>query len=625
MILWTRKSCKTILSNPNSVSPPEIRLEEAHKLVDIQAPRGMPPGIFSMLKPPLERVFSLTTLNAVYRGIRRRIPTQPFFDASLAELGVDYEVTEADLNRIPRKGPLLVIANHPFGGLEGLILGSLLTSIRKDVKLMGNYLLYNIPEIRPNLISVDPFGGKDSSRSNIGPLKEAIRLLRAGGALITFPSGEVSSLQFNQGKVTDPKWTTHVAALVKRTQANVLPMFFEGRNSSFFQLMGIVHPRLRTALLAHEMFKRRGSTVPLQVGNPISYRKLQKLSDQEVTDYLRVNTYFLKNRNLSARQANPIRFPRIETAPMATIIPAIPKDFLRKELENLTDLQKLVSEKEFDVYHATSEQIPLMLREIGRLRELTFREVNEGTGQSVDLDEFDETYTHLLLWNREDRQLVGAYRIGHLDTILKESGKKGLYTNTLFIFKPEFLDQLGAALELGRSFIRSEYQRKFGCLTLLWKGIGSYLARNPRYHVLFGPVSISRDYHVVSKNLLVQFLKEHNRFQDLAKLVKPRNPHRRNRISGVGKEDLRKTLRSIDDVSALIAELEHDGKSIPVLLRHYLKLNAQLISFNVDKKFSDVLDGLVVVDLKNTDPKMIKRYMEEEDYKKYKLCHGLSD
>lgn len=608
-----------------SETPQPFATEQEVKLVDLCAPRGIPTKVFSWFKTPIERVFSLDTLNDVYRGIRRRIPDQPFFDASLAELNVQYEVTGEDLKRIPREGGLVVVANHPFGGVEGLILGSLLTSVRPDVKLMGNYLLQSIPEIRPNLISVDPFGGRDAPRANIGPLKESIRLLRKGGVLITFPSGEVSSLRLHQGKVTDPVWTTHIAALVRKTQASVLPIFFNGRNSSFFQLMGMVHPRLRTALLAHEMFRLRGGTLPVLVGNPIPWRKLRNMAEEEMTHYLRVNTYFLKNRVAPKKKTLSLRFPKLKPPPMETIEPPADPGKLTAELAALPAGQRLVSEKEFDVFHATAGQIPRMMREIGRLREVTFREVNEGTGQALDLDPFDESYTQLFLWNREERQLVGAYRIGHLDTIMETAGPRGLYTNTLFIFKPGFLEQLGCALELGRSFIRSEYQRKFGCLTLLWKGIGGYLVKHPRYHVLFGPVSISRDYHTVSKNLMVQFLKEHNRFQDLAKLVKPRNPHRRNRINGVGKEDLRKTLRSIDDVSALIAEIEHDGKSIPVLLRHYLKLNAQLLSFNVDKDFSDVLDGLVMVDLKNSDPRMIRRYMGDEAYEAYRQHHNIPE
>lgn len=598
-------------------------MDEDFKLVDLQAPKGISPRLFSFLKSPLERAFSVSALNDVYRGIRQRVPDQPFFDAALAEVGVAYEVSEEDLNRIPKEGPLVVIANHPFGGLEGLILGSLISSVRSDVMLLGNYLLHSIPEIRPHLISVDPFGGKESSKANIGPLKESLKLLKSGGALVTFPSGEVSSLNINQRKITDPVWSVHTAALVKRTGATVLPIFFDGRNSSLFQLMGMVHPRLRTILLVHELFKKRGSTLPVQIGNPLSSRKFQGMTTQEMTNFMRMSTYFLKNRNSSDHKRVAIRFPKFKTTPQVEIIAPINKDLLVTELSGLPPSQKLVSEKELEVYHARPKQIPHMLREIGRLREVTFREVNEGTGRALDLDEFDETYTQLFLWNREKQELVGAYRIGQLDSILKDSGKKGLYTNTLFKFKPGFLEQLGDALELGRSFIRSEYQRKYGCLTLLWRGIGGYLVENPKYHVLFGPVSISRDYHAVSKSLMVQFLKEHNRFQELAKLVKPRNPHRRDRINGVEKGDLRNSLRSIDDVSALISEIEHDGKSVPVLLRHYLKLNAQLLSFNVDKGFSDVVDGLVLVDLKETEPRMVKRYMGDENYTQYAEKHGI--
>ena len=603
---------------------PDTFVEKDVKLVDLQAPKVIPERLFSIVKSPIERAFRLDILNEVYRGVRRRVRHKHFFDATLDELRVQYAVSEADLARIPREGPLLVVANHPFGGLEGIILGSLLNSVRNDVKVLGNHLLHIIPEIRPNLISLNPFGGKGASRANFGALREAIKLLQSGGALITFPAGEVSSLRLDRRRVTDPEWTPHIASLVRHSGANVLPVFFEGRNSSFFQVMGMVHPRLRTALLAHELFRRRGNTVPVQIGHPISHRKLLKLgSHQEVTRYLRVNTYFLKNRRPSEKKGIFLKFPGKKSPPPQEIIPPVPKPGLLGELASLPPEQLLLSEKEFDVFYAKASQIPRLMLEIGRLRETAFRSVNEGTGKAYDLDVFDQTYLQLFLWNRQDQQLVGAYRLGQMDLLLQSTGEKGLYTNTLFKFKPGFLEQLGPALELGRSFIRPEYQRKYGCLTLLWKGIGRFIISNPHYHVLFGPVSISRDYHTVSKNLIVQFLREHNRYRDLAKLVKPRNPHRGKRINGVGKQDLRKTLHSIDDVSALIAEIEHDGKKIPILLRHYLKLNAQLLSFNVDKEFSDVLDGLVVIDLKRTDPRMILRFMGKKEGGRYLERHGI--
>ena len=236
---------------------------------------------------------------------------------------------------------------------------------------------------------------------------------------------------------------------------------------------------------------------------------------------------------------------------------------------------------------------------------------------SIDLDEFDPHYLHLFLWNRETLEIVGAYRLGLTDKIRDQFGTKGLYTTTLFKLKEEFLDELSPAIELGRSFVRIEYQRKQATLSLLWKGIGNFIGRNPQYSRLFGPVSITAEYSPISKNLMVQFLKENNFHPTFSKLVKARNPHRSKRLRKLFHETMKGESHSMDDVSAMISEIESDHKGIPILLKHYLRLNGVMLSFNRDPKFSDVVDGLILVDLEEADPHTLKRYIGAEGTKKF--------
>jgi hypothetical protein len=263
------------------------------------------------------------------------------------------------------------------------------------------------------------------------------------------------------------------------------------------------------------------------------------------------------------------------------------------------------------VVFAKAEQIPWTLRELGRLREIAFRAVGEGTGCDSDIDRYDRDYVQLIAWHRTRSEVVGAYRIGHVDRIVAARGKRGLYTHSLFAYGDAFVRSLGPALELGRSFVSSAYQRDFGALLLLWKGIAQYVACNPRYHVLFGPVSISREYRPASHALLIDFLRRHCFDSQLAKLIRPRRAFRRTRSLAALSGDLAR-LADLDDVSQLLEEIEPDGKGAPVLLRQYLKLGGRLACFNVDESFSGVIDGLIVVDLLRTEPKVLQKYMGRE-------------
>ncbi len=584
------------------------------KVVDLKSSLGNPAlrRIVTAFERPIERMLCLAALNKVNERAVLDGANRGFHQACLDAMRIHYAVSRDDMQKIPTDGPLVVVSNHPFGCLEGVILGALMSEVRPDARALGNYLLHNIPSLREWVIPVDPFGGDSAASSNLKGMKQAIKWVKGGGALITFPAGEVSRFRWRQFKVTDSPWSRHVAAIVQLAGASVLPVYFPGANSLLFHLLGMIHPRLRTALIPREVINKSGRTIDLFVGKPISSKKLASFGNyDEMVSYLHDNTYFLRNRvekkNVRLPSLAPGRFKARKEDP---VIQETPRHILSAEIKALPESCRMVEIGDYAVYITGANLIPNLLREIGRLRELTFREVGEGTGKSLDLDKFDQYYIHLFLWNKTHEELAGAYRLGLMDVILREHGKAGLYTSTLFRFKRGLLPELGNAIEVGRSFIRSEYQKEYSCLSLLWRGIGEFIARNPRYRILFGPVSISNDYQAVSKRLMVQFLRLYKSRSDLSRFVRPRKPYRKDKP--FSRQSMPSFVRDIDDVSLLISEIEKNGRGVPILLRHYLKLNATILSFNVDKHFSNVVDGLIMVDLTHTDRKLMKRFMGKE-------------
>jgi putative hemolysin len=533
----------------------------------------------------------------------------------LRTLAIDYRVSDEDRAKIPTKGPLVMVANHPFGAADGLVMGDLLTKVRPDVRILGNRLLARIPEVRPWIIPVDTNARPDSARANIGSLRNVVRWVRDGGALAVFPSGTVSHLRLGNG-ISDPAWHPNVAALVRLTGATVVPVFFEGQNSMVFQLAGLLHPAFRTALLPAEMVKRKHSTIRLRIGRPVSPEKSARYpEDEALIQYLRFKTYALQRRESRVRMRFVPPRPFLD-ADQKPIIEPLPTRVLEDELAALPQAALLRRFGDQELYVASAAQIPTLLREIGRLREMTFRAVHEGTGQACDLDAFDRHYQHLFLWNRAASELVGAYRIGRADSLLAKMGVPGLYTSSLFKFGRDFIDRMGPALEMGRSFIREEYQRRPTTLALLWRGIGQYVVRNPSYKVLFGPVSISRSYEDVSMRLMVDYLQRSRSDAGFSALVRARNPPPA-QLSADESRTVEMLVEDDDDVSTLVSDIEDDNKGMPVLLRYYLRLGARVLSFNVDPAFGNCVDGLVLVDLRKTDPKLLKRFMGDDGYARY--------
>lgn len=522
-----------------------------------------------------------------------------FFEKLLDGLHLTIAISEADRARIPRAGKVIVAANHPFGMLEGAVLGALLPRLRPDVRILANSMLARVPEVRDLLILVDPFGTPDAARRNQRGLREAIEWLDRGGMLVAFPAGEVAHFQLRHGAVMETPWNRNIARLARRTGACVLPVYFPGANSALFHLAGMIHPRMRTAMLPLELLNKQKRRIEVRTGAPIPAAQLDRFaSDDELSEHLRRRTCLLEHRGREAPDGRHGRYraPVVESSGTGT---------LEAELRALAPESRLLESGPYDVRIARADAIPSLLREIGRLREVTFRAQGEGTGQPIDLDSFDRHYLHLFIWNRDARELVGAYRLGPTGEILERRGPGGLYTSTLFRFDKEFFRRIGPAIEMGRSFVRQEYQKGYAPLLLLWKGIGRYLSAHPEYRVLFGPVSVSNDYQPASRQLIVDFFTVESRFHPLAGFVSPRKPFhppvKGRHWPGVRPLDL-------DELDTLIADVEPCEKGVPVLLRQYAKLGGQILGFHVDEKFSHTMDGLIVVDLARANKRLLQRY-----------------
>jgi len=444
-----------------------------------------------------------------------------FVDFVLRELQVQLQMPPFEAENIPASGPVVITANHPYGGLDGLMAMAVIGQRRRDLRILANPELAQLDGLGSLMIPVDPFGGPQSKRANVAGMRKAVRWLEDGGALIIFPAGEVSHLHLRTLSVSDPVWRATSARLRRISGAPVVPMFFGGSNSPLFHLAGVLHPRLRTLLLPHELGNKLGARVPIRLGSPLAPAKLAAIeTDAQLAAHLRLKTYLLAGT--AAPETAALELQRA----LEPIGPAIDPERLSCEIETLPPEMLLVTSGRMRVYCAPTSRIPWTLQELGRLRELTFRAVGEGTGRSADIDVFDDYYEHLFVWNTETREIVGAYRLGRTDAISRRFGKRGLYTSTLFDYNDLFLKLLGPALELGRSFVRVEYQKSFASLMLLWKGIGEYVSRHPRYCRLIGPVSISNDYRQLSRDLLVGFLRKKNLDRLAKTLVRPKKPFR---------------------------------------------------------------------------------------------------
>lgn len=599
----------------------KVRMVSSPFRIQIQESKS---GFFARwLLPPLcflvEKTLGLRKLDSLYRKLDPNCKLD-FFSQTVSALDLKICYDPESLESIPQEGPVVVVSNHPFGIAESASTCSILLKRRPDLRILGNYMLHRVPHIEEYVISVDPFQTKSAIAANVSALRNSIEWIKQGGMLLVYPSGTVSHLFLGKMEVTDPDWSVSVARLIRKSSATVVPFFIAGRNSAFFQISGLIHPVLRTAQIPRESLMRFGKPVNIEIGRPISPAKYSPIEDdKDLISYFRMRTYLLGNRADQSDTRKESWYDRSIAnksgniagckSRLQPLVSGSDKAVMIREISNLVDGALLYENEEFAVYSSRSRFIPNIVREIGRLREETFREVGEGTGKALDLDPFDNYYNHLFMWNKVNCEVVGAYRIGKIDRIVRAYGIGGLYTHTLFEYKPNAIKKIGSALEMGRSFIRKDYQRNYSSLLMLWKGIGRYVVKNPRYKVLLGPVSISSRYNTASRLLITLFLRANNFKEDLEMEVTPRNPMRFAKLPGIDPSVKSFAIQGLDDLSDLLKEVECSEDSLPVILKHYLRLGGQIMGFNIDPLFGDCLDGLIYVDLTKTDVRLLERYL----------------
>jgi putative hemolysin len=595
--------------------------EPGDKLLDSSefVPAGIYRTLYNLVRPIVDRALGVNKLNRLYRSVKGQESPVAFCRQTLKLLQISYRLPEKDIANLKSiSGPLVIVANHPFGAIEALFMLLLMEQIRPNYKIMANYILSQVSELKDILIAVDSLPQKVYNGQNYSGLKEAINFLQDGGVLGVFPAGEVSSYRFENNKVVDRAWSPVIAKLIMLTKASVLPIYFHGRNSVIFQMAAMLGSGLRNSMLIREFMYPTVQKLHYQIGSVISPDKIQTFNSPTLlAEYLRSKTYIMGHRYPRNKMyLGIVRRKKNVMSEAQEVIPPIPTNLLVEQISNLPAESLLLKYNDMDVYIFKQHQAPLVMKELGRLREVTYRAVGEGSGKSCDIDVFDQWYDQLIIWNRVKHEIVGAYRVGRSDEILATSGQKGLYTNTLFKIHKNLFAELTPALELGRSFVRKEYQRSYWALLLLWMGIGHFLVRYPHYKFLFGPVSISADFHLPAKNLMVTFLMRNNSESDFQALVKPKNPFQVD-PSYTTEFYNSFSLRNLNDVQALISEIETSDLKIPILLKHYIKMGGKIIAFNVDPDFNNVLDGLMFIDLTKTDAAIMRKYLTPEGYSKY--------
>jgi putative hemolysin len=559
-------------------------------------------------------VLKTTKLSRINREYdkRKELKGTAFIDSILKEFEIDFDIPEKDLKRIPKEGPFITISNHPLGGIDGMLLMKLVLEKRPDYKVIANFLLHRLDPLKPYILPVNPFEDHKDAKSSFGGMKKAIAHIKSGNALGIFPAGEVSTSK-DKKIIVDKPWEPSAMKLIQKSRVPVVPIYFHAKNSVFFYKLASMSDVLRTAKLPSEMLTQKRRKIKVRIGQPISVEDQQEHTNLEAyTAFLRRKTYMLANVFEKKKL--------VDKLPKSFKIPRSPKDIatetsrelMLQEVDNCRRMDKrLLQSKNYEVFLAKREVIPNILNEIGRLREITFREVGEGTNKRIDLDKFDEHYHHLFLWDNDAGKIAGAYRMGMGNEIYANHGIDGFYLQDLFRFDLELHKMMSQSIEMGRAFIIKEYQLKPMPLFLLWKGIVHCTLRFPEHKYLIGGVTISDKFSNFSKSLMIEFMKSNYYDPMVAQYVHPKKEFK------VKLEDADKDLvfdeseSDLNKFDRIIDELEPENLRLPVLIKKYIKQNAKVIAFNVDPLFNDAVDGLMYIKIADLPESTVKPVMEE--------------
>lgn len=553
----------------------------------------------------------LSVINKEYDK-RKDLPASQFIDSILKLFEIDFEIPEDDLKRIPKTGAFITISNHPLGGIDGMILMKLLLSKREDYKVMANFLLQRIEPLHPYIMPVNPFEEHKEAKSSMKGIKDAILHLREGKPLGIFPAGEVSTNK-DENTIVDRPWDPGAIRLIQKVKVPVIPIYFHAKNSTFFYRLASVSDVLRTAKLPSEMLSQKRRKIKVRIGNPVSVENIQEIENTEaLTAFLRRKTYMLANAFEKKPFFKGIPKNLKMSKPPQKIVDATCDDLMLEEVKACRRMDKrLLESKNYEVFLAKKEVIPNILKEIGRLREITFRAIGEGTNLSVDLDKFDDYYYHMFLWDNEVNRIAGAYRMGMGAEIYKEYGINGFYLQDLFRFEPELYTMMSQSIEMGRAFIIKEYQQRPMPLFLLWKGIVHCTLRFPSHKYLIGGVSISNKFSNFSKSLMIEFMRSHYYDPYVAQYVRPKKEFKV-KLKDADKDMVfDETQADLNKFDKIIDEVEPGSLRLPVLIKKYVKQNAKVVAFNVDPLFNDAVDGLMYIKIADLPESTVRPVMEE--------------
>ncbi|NQY07495.1 MAG: lysophospholipid acyltransferase family protein [Flavobacteriaceae bacterium] len=562
----------------------------------------------------LMKILRISKLNEIYDR-NKHLKDVEFLNAILDEFKIKFEIPEEDLKRLPKTGAYITISNHPLGGIDGILLLKLLLENRPDYKIIANFLLNRIKPLEPYIMPVNPFEDRKDVRSSISGFKNSILHLREGKPLGIFPAGEVST--YRDGKlVVDKPWEEAAMKLTKKAEVPIVPIYFHAKNSKLFYRLSKISDIFRTAKLPSELLSQKNRTIKVRIGKPISVKDQSEYQDLEgFAQFLRKKTYMLSNAYVedsrSIKDAAASSLKKTKKVPKKIITP-VSKELLVEEIENLRGYDcRLLESKNYEAFLVSADKIPNMLKEIGRLREITFREVGEGTNEAIDLDKFDRYYHHMFLWDNNTKQLAGAYRMGLGAKIFSAYGIDGFYLQDLFRFEPELHKMMSESIEMGRAFIVKEYQQKPMPLFLLWKGIVHTTLRFPEHKYLIGGVSISNQFSQFSKSLMIEFMKSHYYDPYVAQFIRPKKEFKV-QLNDADKDfAFDEAKADLNKFDKLIDEVEPGNLRLPVLIKKYIKQNAKVIAFNVDPLFNNAVDGLMYIKISDLPESTVRPVMEE--------------